>query len=185
MTPPPETRPPDSSDAVIHIELDRVRGHAQAHDVGGFQLDIGVNQVVGKDPAGRQETTIGIERIERFVERLADFRNALRFLGRQVVKILVHRVTRMKPVLNAVEAGHHHGCEGEIRVAGRAATSTEPRGRRVVSPPRSASTPSRSWRRSAGPARPTRSRPPARSACIAPNSDPRSEKAVGPPEWPT
>ncbi len=41
------------------------------------------------------------------------------FLGRQVVDVLVQRLARVDLVLDAVEARHQHGGEGEVAVAGR------------------------------------------------------------------
>ncbi|MNC91223.1 hypothetical protein D3C83_74410 [compost metagenome] len=46
-------------------------------------------------------------------------RYLLRNLRRQVVEVLVDRVTGMDLVLNAVETGHQHRGEAEIRIAHR------------------------------------------------------------------
>ena len=41
------------------------------------------------------------------------------FLRRQVVDVLVERLARVDLVLDAVEPGHQHGGEREVRIAGR------------------------------------------------------------------
>jgi hypothetical protein len=38
--------------------------------------------------------------------------------GRQVVEVLVHGLARVDLVLDAVQAGHHHGREGQVGVGG-------------------------------------------------------------------
>ncbi len=45
--------------------------------------------------------------------------NVLRFLGLEVVEVLVRRIAGVDLVLNAVESGHHHGGEREVRIRAR------------------------------------------------------------------
>ena len=86
---------PDS-DRVVQLELERVRRSAELGDFLHLQVDVAVDHVVAEDAAGFQEFTVLIERFECLVERMADGRNVLRFLGWQVVQVLVAGRTRMK-----------------------------------------------------------------------------------------
>ena len=104
---------------VVHVEFDRVRGHFEAHDLCHLQLDVAVDLVVVEDAAGLQEAAVLVEALQRFAQRAADGRDLLQFLRRQVVEILVHRLAGMDLVLDAVEAGHQQGGEGEVGVRAR------------------------------------------------------------------
>src|SRR5947207_3315150 len=104
------------STAVVHLELNRVRGHAKTGDLLHLEADIGVDYVVGEHPAPRQELAIFVEMLDGHVQGMANRRNMFSFLRLEVVEILVRGVSRVELVLNAVEAGHHHGREGEVRV---------------------------------------------------------------------
>ena len=55
-------------EAVVHVELDRVRGHAQARDVFHLEVDVAVDHLVGENVAGGEEVTVGVERLECLVE---------------------------------------------------------------------------------------------------------------------
>ena len=78
-----------------------------------------VDEVLGEHVALRQELVVGFERGERLPERARHGRDLGQFLGRQVVDVLVDRVARVDPILDAVEAGHEHRREREIRIARR------------------------------------------------------------------
>ena len=56
------------SEAVVHIELDRMGGHAQARHFFHLQFDIAVDHVISEYTAGRQELAILVERFQRLVE---------------------------------------------------------------------------------------------------------------------
>src|SRR6188474_1456012 len=49
---------------VVHIELDRVRGHLEALDLGHLELEIGVDHVVREDAALFQEVSVLVEVVE-------------------------------------------------------------------------------------------------------------------------
>src|SRR6187549_2613470 len=98
----------DASTAVVHVELDRMSGHAEARDFLCLQSDVSVDHVVGEHTTARQELAILVQVFECHVERVAHLRNVLLFLRLEVVQILVGRFARMDLVLNAVEARHHH-----------------------------------------------------------------------------
>src|SRR6187200_1975762 len=106
----------DASTAVVHVELDRMSGHAEARDFLCLQSDVSIDHVVGEYAAPGQELAILVEMLERHVERVAHRRDVLRFFGLEVVKILVRRIAGVDLVLNAVETRHHHGGESEVRV---------------------------------------------------------------------
>src|SRR5438552_8941213 len=76
---------------VVHLEFDRVRGHAEALHLLVLQPDVGVEHVVGEYPAARQEIAVLVERLERFLERGARMRYFRRLLGLEVVEVLVER----------------------------------------------------------------------------------------------
>lgn len=54
--------------AVIHVELDRVRGHAQTSDVFFLQGDVRVDQIVTEDVACFQEGPVRVQRFQRLFE---------------------------------------------------------------------------------------------------------------------
>ena len=53
-----------SSDAVIHVELDRVRHHLEALHLFHLQLEVGVDHVVGEHAALLQEVAVLVELLE-------------------------------------------------------------------------------------------------------------------------
>src|SRR5579864_7040375 len=95
---------PRKSEAVVHLEFERVRRHAKARDLLVLELDVCIDHVVGEYAAARHELAILVEAVERLVERRAGMRHLRGFLGLEVVEVLVHRVARMDPVLHAIEA---------------------------------------------------------------------------------
>ena len=91
---------------VVHVELDRVGGHAEARDFLHLQLDVGVDVGVGEDAALGQEGAALVEVVERLVEAVADGRDLRVFFRRQVVQVLGGGLARVDLVLDAVQAGH-------------------------------------------------------------------------------
>ncbi len=92
--------------------------------VFGFAKQSGGNIEVRSEPdrgtsvehaAGLEEAAVLVEAFERFAQATAHGRDLLQLFLRQVVEVLVHRRTRIDLVLDAVEAGHQHRGEGEIR----------------------------------------------------------------------
>src|SRR5262249_4424395 len=114
LTKTPEARP--LSEAVVHVELDRMRRHREARDLLLLQADVRVDQRVGQHAAGLEEAAVLVERLERLHQRVGHGRNLLLLLGLEVVEVLVRRRTRVELVLDAVEAGHHHRDEAVVRV---------------------------------------------------------------------
>ena len=67
-------------------------------------VDPGVDQVLGEDATLEQEVVVGLQLAQGLVERTRKLRDALGFLGRQLVEVLVDRVVRLDLVLDPVEA---------------------------------------------------------------------------------
>ena len=78
-----------------------------------------MGRVLGEDVAPKQPLVVLLQRVERFVEAARHLRHVLQLLGGQGVDVLVDRIARVDPVLDAVEPGHHHRAEREVRVAAR------------------------------------------------------------------
>ncbi len=104
---------------VVHIELDRVRGHAEAGDLFHLQLDVGADEVVAEHSALGQEGAILVQIVQCLIEAGAHGRDLGFFFRRQVVEVLARGFARVDLVFHAVQAGHHHGGEGQIRVGSR------------------------------------------------------------------
>src|SRR5688500_7183315 len=56
-----------ASGRVIHLELDRVRRHAEALHLLVLERDVRIDHVVGEDPAAGEELAVLVERLERLV----------------------------------------------------------------------------------------------------------------------
>jgi len=94
-------------------------GHPQPGDFFVLQTDIGIDQVIGEHAALEQKFTVGIQRAQRLVEIETDLGNLLLFFRGKIVKILSIGPPGMNLVLDAIQTGHHHGGEGQIRIGGR------------------------------------------------------------------
>src|SRR6201999_1943422 len=73
---------------IIHLELDRVRGHFETRDFGHLQLDIGVDEIVVEHAAVLEERAVLVEVLDRLAERVADGRDRLQLFLRQVIEVL-------------------------------------------------------------------------------------------------
>ena len=60
--------PDDGLQRVVHVELDRMRGHAEASHFLHLQFDIGVNHGVAEYTAAGQELAVLVQILERLVE---------------------------------------------------------------------------------------------------------------------
>ena len=94
-----------------------MRLQAQAVDFLHFEFDVSVNHVVAHHPAGGQELAVGVQRVQRDVEAVRHRRQLLLLFRRQVVEVFVGRVAGVNLVVDAVQAGHQHRGESEIRIA--------------------------------------------------------------------
>ena len=54
--------------AVVHIELDRMRRHAETRDFFHLELDIGIKHVVTEDTALGHKCTVLVEVVQRLVK---------------------------------------------------------------------------------------------------------------------
>jgi hypothetical protein len=121
-------------DVVVEHELPRVRPKPDGIDLGkALVADPRLDEVIGEHAAGLHEFVVLLERAERFVQRARHLRHACKLLGREVVQVLVHRLGWLDTVLHPIEAGHEHGREGKVRVAGRVRTAElDPLGLRAL-----------------------------------------------------
>ena len=55
-------------DRIIHLEFDWMRRVLQRDDLFHLQVDIGIDLIVGKDIALRQEAAIGAERVQSLTQ---------------------------------------------------------------------------------------------------------------------
>src|SRR5581483_3901225 len=121
---PPPNPGPDRSDVVVQLKLVRMRAKADGVDLGLALLrDPGDGELDGEHAAGLQEVLVGFERVARRVERPRNLRHLGELLRRQVVEILVDRRRRFDAIDDAVETGHQHRGERQVRVAGRVGTA--------------------------------------------------------------
>ena len=95
-----------ASQAVVHVELDRVRGHAEAGDFLHLQLDVRIDHGIGEHAALGQEGTVLVQVLQGLVQAVADGRDLRVLFRRQVVQVLGGGLARVDLVLDAVQAGH-------------------------------------------------------------------------------
>src|SRR5690348_5986486 len=62
--------------AVVHLEFERMRGHAERGQLFFLQRDVGIEHVVGEHAAAREELAILVELFERLLERMTDLGHA-------------------------------------------------------------------------------------------------------------
>src|SRR5215467_14718622 len=97
-----------SLQAVVHLELDRMRGHPEACDFLFLERYVGIEHPVRKHTAASQKLAVTIEAFERFFERSTWVRHFRSLLGLEIVEVLVERIAGMDLVLHPVESGHKH-----------------------------------------------------------------------------
>src|SRR5262249_3150448 len=94
---------------VIEMELVRVRAQPNGIDLlVAFVIQPSFDHVLGEDIAAQQERVIGLERIQRLLQRAGGRLHLLRLRRRQVIEVLVDGLTRVDAILDAVEARHQH-----------------------------------------------------------------------------
>src|SRR5690606_1362274 len=89
------------------------------HHFGHLEFNKAVDLIVIEHAASLEEFTILVERLQCFTQRTTDGRDLLKLLGGKVVKILIHGLTWMNLVLDAVKASHQQSSKTQIRVCGR------------------------------------------------------------------
>src|SRR3954469_18264172 len=107
---------------VVEVERELVGVRTQAegvHLVLALVVDPGLDDLRREHVALEEERTVALQSLERLVERAGGLGNVLRLLGRHRIDVLVERLARVDLVLDAVEAGHQHRREGDVRVGGR------------------------------------------------------------------
>src|SRR6516165_3083419 len=96
-----------------------MRGVLEANDLAHLQVQVSVDDVVVEHAAGLEEVAVLIEIGESLAKAAAHSGDLLQLLRRQIVKVLVGRLSGTELVLNPVKAGHQHRREAEIRIAQR------------------------------------------------------------------
>jgi hypothetical protein len=56
------------SEAVVHVEFDRMGRHAQTRDILHLQFDVGIDHVIAEYATGGEELAILVKVIQRLVE---------------------------------------------------------------------------------------------------------------------
>src|SRR5205814_10514764 len=85
-------RGPQPLEAVIHVELDRMRRHPETSDFFHFQRDVAVEHVVRENTTASEEFAVLVDTLQCFVAGGAAVRDLRGDLWRQVVQILVERI---------------------------------------------------------------------------------------------
>src|SRR5208337_786629 len=75
--------------------------------------------LLGEDVALEQELVVAGERVESALQRTGHGRDLRQLLRTEIVDVLVERLTGIDLALDAVDSGHQHGGEPEIRIAAR------------------------------------------------------------------
>ncbi len=110
---------PKTLNIVIKHELVGVRTQANGiHFLRPFVVDPFLDQVLGEDPALQQVLVVIFQGVQGLRQRGGDALDLLQFAPFQFVKIHVVRLARIDLVLNPIQAGHQHGGEGQVGVAG-------------------------------------------------------------------
>ena len=103
----------------VHRELVGVRADLDAVGLFAPELDVGGDQVVGEDASAGEEGVVGLERVERLVERCRDGGDVRELLRRELVEVAVDRLAGVQLPLDPVQPGHQHRREGEVGIGER------------------------------------------------------------------
>src|SRR5439155_18258574 len=107
------------SGLAVQVELVRVRPERDLLGARSPEGEVGLDDVGGEDVAAVEELLVGLERVERLLERSWGAGDAALLLLAQLVDVLVHGRRRLDLVDDAVEAGEQLRRERQVRVAGR------------------------------------------------------------------
>src|SRR4029079_10474009 len=115
--------------AGLHVEVQRdlVRVRPDLHRkdlVLPLEGDPGLDEGLGETPTLGEVFVVLLEAVDHRRERRGRLWDAGGLVRRQLVEVLVYRGLRLHFLLDAVQAGHHHRREREVRVA-RAVGTTE------------------------------------------------------------
>ena len=86
--------------------------------------DVGLDQVRREHTTLGEVIVVGLETVDHCRERRRSLRDVGSLVRRQLVEVLVDRRERLDLLLDAVDAGHQHRREGQVRVT-RAVRATE------------------------------------------------------------
>src|SRR6476469_2331220 len=73
---------------VVHVELDRMRRHAEPGELVVLQRDVGLEEILREHAPAREECVVVLQAIERLLERRTHVRHFLRLFRRQVIEVL-------------------------------------------------------------------------------------------------
>src|SRR5258708_3757797 len=96
------------SDAVIHLELDRVRRVLEGVDLFPLEVHVAAEEVVGEHVALLEEGVILLEVADGLAQGSAHRRHLLQLFRRQVVQVLVDGIAGMdlvRPAAGRAEEG--------------------------------------------------------------------------------
>src|SRR4030067_838897 len=71
---------------VIHVELERMCGHAEARDILHLERNVGIDQIVGEYAALGQEFTVLVQGVQRLVEGATHGRDLFLFFRWQIMQ---------------------------------------------------------------------------------------------------
>src|SRR5437868_9512288 len=105
---------------VVQSELVRMRTQTdRVHFLLALVLDVGADQLFGEYITLEHEGMVFLQTVERFVECARHGWDLRQLLRPEIVDVLIERLAWINLVLDAVQAGHHHGGERHVRVAAR------------------------------------------------------------------
>src|SRR6266478_3811646 len=104
----------------VEVEGELGRGRAQADRIQlalDLVLDPGIDHVLGEDVAFEEELAVALQFVERFLQRAGHLGHVLELFRSEPVDVLVEGLARIDALLDAVEAGHQHRRERQVRIA--------------------------------------------------------------------
>src|SRR6266481_1324855 len=115
------TTPSDYDERLdVEVEGELGRGRAQADRIQlalDLVLDPGIDHVLGEDVAFEEELAVALQFVERFLQRAGHLGHVLELFRSEPVDVLVEGLARIDALLDAVEAGHQHRRERQVRIA--------------------------------------------------------------------
>ena len=87
---------------VVHVELDRVGGHAEAGDFLHFQFNVSVQHGIAEHAATGQELAVLVQIVQGLVQAVTHGGDLRVFFRRQVVQVLGRGIARMDLTKNPI-----------------------------------------------------------------------------------
>ena len=89
-----------------------------AIDLCPFDPKICVQHIIGKDISFFEKSPVLVQGNKRLAQASAHGGDIFLFLGREVVKVLIHGRTRVNLVLDSVQAGQQYRRKRKVRISG-------------------------------------------------------------------